>query len=391
MITSLLGIFIRSIPFLGFAVNSRYAIHAHSHVAFLGWVFIALMALIYDAWFSGCRKVMRWFLIYLGIIQVAVFGMLLTFPFTGYALWSIIFSSIHMVASIVFVFFFRKKSLPGNIKVKPFIRLALIFMAVSALGPLALGPLSASGQTGGILYDGAIYFYLHFQYNGWFTLAIIGLLLAMVDMEIIPEASKRLNKSLWFFGTGIILTYVLSLLGYRLPIGFNVVGGIGALLQLVGFFLIRPLINRAIQNIDQKFIKRLISLSLLVLMSKLVIQFLTSVPAIIQLTYFNRDFVIAFLHWMLLGFVSTFLLGLISYRTIHFRFHRALKASLGIYLISFLLTEAVLVGKRIILLETGIEVVNAGLLILSIGLGVSFFSLLIIVLKSIIHGSKPVA
>ena len=105
LILSLVGIILRykiilPLPF----VNQKNLLHAHSHFAFSGWVSMALFTAI--VWVLSkhatldLKKYERLFL--LG--QFASFGMLFTFPFFGYKLPSIFFSTVSVIFSYLFVY-----------------------------------------------------------------------------------------------------------------------------------------------------------------------------------------------------------------------------------------------------------------------------------------------
>lgn len=77
-----------------------YVLHAHSHVAFLGWIFNAFIALAL-AHFVVPAERPRYRRVFL-VAQVAVAGMLLTYPVQGYAAASIASSTLHMICAAVF-------------------------------------------------------------------------------------------------------------------------------------------------------------------------------------------------------------------------------------------------------------------------------------------------
>ena len=59
-----------------------------------------------------------------------------------------------------------------------FLRWAFIYAILSGIGPFATGPLIALGLRDTTLYFDAIYFYLHFQYNGFFAFMVLAYLYA---------------------------------------------------------------------------------------------------------------------------------------------------------------------------------------------------------------------
>ena len=56
-------------------------------------------------------------------------------------------------------------------------------MVISTMGPWAIAVISAKGLAGSEYFNAAIYFFLHFQYNGWFAFAIIGLFFWLLGAE----------------------------------------------------------------------------------------------------------------------------------------------------------------------------------------------------------------
>ena len=172
------GILLRYLQtsFIG-GLNYKFLLHTHSHIALLGWVYIALiLAIVNSIRFSepnlnnaGFRRIL-WF------TNITVVGMMISFPVQGYGVVSITFSTLFLFASYWFVgwFFANVKSKPLTIGAK-FIRSGLIYLVISSFGPWALGPIMVIGESHSDWYYMAIYFYLHFLYNGFFVMSIFGL------------------------------------------------------------------------------------------------------------------------------------------------------------------------------------------------------------------------
>ena len=178
IITAILGAFLRFLiiqPIEG--INYKYFLHGHSHVAFMGWIFNALFAIIYISFIKQNDRPIKSYSIMFWLFQISVVGMLLTFPVQGYAALSITFSTMHVLVSWWFAFKAWKdiSDLPAHKFSAPraFIKWSLLFMVLSSAGPFALGYIMAKGLSDTYFYQLAIYFYLHFQYNGWFTFAIL--------------------------------------------------------------------------------------------------------------------------------------------------------------------------------------------------------------------------
>src|SRR5690554_8049063 len=104
---ALLGLLLRYFAVSSIEFEYRYVVHAHSHVALLGWIYFALITLIGHFFLKDKipRKVYRRIF---GFTMFTVIGMLASFPFTGYALFSIIFSTLFLFASYFYVWAFFK-------------------------------------------------------------------------------------------------------------------------------------------------------------------------------------------------------------------------------------------------------------------------------------------
>src|SRR5690554_531713 len=137
-------------------------LHGHSHVAMLGWAYLALYVLIgsrfipKEIWSKPFYGRLFWF------TQVTVIGMIFSFPAQGYGPVSITFSALHVVASYMFCYRAWKDMVFQQTEVRTIMRTALVFLVVSTLGVWFLGPLAMSGQRSSILYQLVIQFYLHF-------------------------------------------------------------------------------------------------------------------------------------------------------------------------------------------------------------------------------------
>ena len=94
-----LGLLLRMLPFMnGFPLLFKNVLHGHSHFAFGGWLMPVILALLIR-YFNELRtyiSFVHWRNIAF-IFLVSAYGMLFTFPFTGYALYSVIFSSISIL------------------------------------------------------------------------------------------------------------------------------------------------------------------------------------------------------------------------------------------------------------------------------------------------------
>ena len=239
--------------------------------------------------------------------------MLVTFPFMGYAFPSIFFSTAHMLFSLVFVILFFRHTSKSSLHAR-FFRTGLVFMLISGLGPLALGPIIVFSSRETPLYDMAIYFYLHFQYNGWFTMAVFGLLCKLMEDFGIPiksEIGKTIYRLLVY---SIILTLALSAIGFDNSRFVRIVGLIGAAIQIWAGFLFLKIVfikNQLIKYINDGLVKWLFGISLFSWLLKIMMQMLSGLPVISDFVYMSRDAIIMYLHLSFLGFTTCFVLGLL--------------------------------------------------------------------------------
>jgi hypothetical protein len=351
LLVALIGILMRyqlfkPIPGLIFP----YLVHAHSHLAFLGWVFMALYALILYRFVPTEKVTAGRYRNFFLILQAANLGMLFTFPFTGYAAGSIIFSSVHALVSIAFALFFLKDSKSvartSNEKViYLFIRWSLILMIVSNLGPFALGPVIANGGARSKLYFLIIYFYLHFQYNGWFTFAVLGLLLNYFSRRGYHFQYSGLRHFFYLNLIAVFPAYVLSALWLQPAIGWYLTGFVAALMQVVTNFVFFTMLRGKWRGFLRHFGwsgKALLISGLLAFTLKNILQLLSSLPAMHTLAFHERGNIIAYLHLVLIGFI-TFLIFLLMLKEKFFEEKGSFKLGIWLLMATFLITEIILV------------------------------------------------
>ncbi len=264
--------------------------------------------------------------------------MLFSFPVQGYKAVSITFSTLSILASfyLVMVMWKLMSNYTQTASAK-FLKAGLFYLAISAIGPLATAPIIAIGDAGTPIYYNAIYYYLHFQYNGWFTFAILAVIYKMLD-----STRGKTNGSLVFilFNLSVIPSFILSVLWNQPGIIFNIIGGMAALLQVVAlYFLLRD-----IKSLQWKWsgIESIFLLAISAFVLKIILQLLSAVPSVAVLAYQQRNITIAYLHLVLLGFVSLFSFAAIGKKYIVN--YSVFTTGILLFLFSFLTTQALLVG-----------------------------------------------
>lgn len=348
LIAAVFGVVLRSFHSIEIPVNYKFIVHTHSHIALLGWVYLGFTTLIYKLFVQSPLKDKKYRRIF-WFTQLTLVGMLLTFPFQGYALFSIIFSTLFLFASYWFVWFFGKHANREFKKSNSYtlIKAALWYLVISSLGPWALGAIMNTLGPESIWYRLAIYFYLHFQYNGWMVLALFGLLFFVLEKNEIQISKKIFQNFFWSVNVGILLTFFLSTLWTKPPLLFNLLGGFGgvfqiwALLSLIG--IVKNNRNKLLV-IFSKFQFVLLKTVAVLIGIKMLLQLLTTLPYIADLAAKYIDFTIGYLHWTFLGVVSIGLFLFLEY----FKLIRVSKKPYLAYLLGFALTEVLIFYKGIV-------------------------------------------
>jgi len=311
-IVAFLGFCLRSkILFpLGF-MNYRYFLSAHSHFAFAGWAGLGLITLMIFDLLPAERYRKRFYLWVLAAIEVSSLGMVFTFPFYGYNTASILFSTLYIVATVAFAPVFIKDIL-GSLQSKIVRALsisAVTSLLISFIGTLGLIYILSGKSTDAILYRDSIYTFLHFEYNGFFTLSVFALFFNYTARKnILP--SKDASKFTFLLCLSIIPSLFLSLLWHN-SVLFYSIAGIGSVLILISlYYLLRY--YRSIQSL-QIFTRRLsatfVLFAFLSFCVKMILNVGTIYPALGNAVYGDRPVIIGFLHLVFLGFLSFYLLS----------------------------------------------------------------------------------
>lgn len=319
-------------PVVGLAYG--HVLHAHSHVAFLGWIFNAFFALALRLFVPVPERggYIRLFL----VTQIAVAGMLFTYPFTGYAAASISFSTLHMVCAGVWAWKLlrRNRAAPAA---RPFLWIAFGCMLLSGLGPLALGPLAALDLRESPWYLLSIYFYLHFQYNGWFVFFLLAVLLQQLAAGGNNSLQPAARRTAGWLAAGTVLTLALSALWLAPPRWVYVAALAGGAALLMGSVPLWHLARRATGLFRTPLTRLLAGTALAVLLVKHVLQFVAAWPGLALLAE-QRFVVIGFLHLVFLGIVSPLLVAW-GREAGWWRLTPAGRAGLGLLGIGFVVTQ----------------------------------------------------
>lgn len=342
-----MGLLLRFFFVTPIPLNYKFILHAHSHTALLGWIYLGLTTLIYKLFLSEAQKPKLYKRIFI-FTNICIVGMLVTFPIQGYALFSIIFSTLFLFASYWFTWF-SMKYIPQKFKnrfSRKLLKTSLLYLALSSIGPWAIGGVMATFGPESIWYKTSIYFYLHFQYNGWFILSLLGVLFYIFEKKGIQFNPEKLKSFFLLLNFGILFTVFLSVLWFAPPIIFYIFGLAGAVAQGLAFYELYFLLKEHFPIFKKSFAPRaflLLKIAGSLTVIKLLLQLFSAFPYIANLAFQLKDFVIGYLHLVFLGIVITTLLAFLNY----FKLLRLPKSFVWIFLLAFVTTESLIFYKAI--------------------------------------------
>lgn len=330
-------IFVTEIPFFDY----KHVLHAHSHIALLGWGFIALAGILVFTMIPKVRNTKTYKLLFI-TNSVTALGMLVSFLVQGYGIVSIAFCTIHLILVYIFALHFLKdlKNV-DNTYAKKFAIWAIITLLISTLGLLAIAPVSMFLGKLHPLYYASIQFFLHFQFNGWFTFGLLALL-----CKYLPKNENALKFPKGTFSIiiiSLILTYTLSITWSTPKSILFYLNSIGVILQIIAFSMLWIGFSK---NTKIPFKKLsidgwLFRLGIISLASKIIVQGAVSIPFIAKISYTIRNFVIGFIHLTMLGAFSLTLLAILLYKN-YIPDSILAKNGYALLIAGFILTEMIL-------------------------------------------------
>ncbi len=364
-------------------IDYKSILQAHSHVTFLGWGFLAVISSIGLVYYPKKLESSS----YLKGLFVAMFtmllGMLISFPIQGYKLFSILFLSVFLITSYLYLIVILKELKPNKTYSSRFIKTGIYYYFLSSLAIWVIAIVTIKfGKT--ILYYNSIYFYLHFLYNGFFVFTLFGLLMKYIEQKQIAIKEKYVNYFYVFTNIACVPAYALSLLWTEVPTVLYYIGFIAGFFQLISLFYL--------YKVNSVFLKTLVSkhlrfISIFVLTSyflKVVMQFFSVFPVVIEkAVQLKPYFIIGYLHLFTLGFMSLFIILLVL-------LHSKVKwnvLGVNLLILGILLSEFLLFfqGVLVAFLTIGIPSVDSVLLVVS---GLMPLGLLLIFGKLVLYNHK---
>ena len=315
MLVALLGLLMRYKILFEFPLLDQKSLqHSHSHFAFAGWVSHTLMTLLISFLQKHDLKNNIAFKKYNSILignLICSYVMLFSFIIQGYGAVSITFSTLSIFASYWFAYVFFKdcKQIETKSTAVKWFKAAIFFNVISSLGTFALAYMMATKNIHQNEYLASIYYYLHFQYNGWFFFACMGLLLDY--LKVTTSSNRIYSQSFILLFWSCIAGYFLSTLWLDLPLWIYIITAISAVVQVIIWYLLFKTIikeNKSIFVNLPGYLKYLIIFISLALSVKFLLQLGSTIPAVSELAFGFRPIVIAYLHLILLAIISLFLL-----------------------------------------------------------------------------------
>jgi hypothetical protein len=221
-------------------------------------------------------------------------------------------------------------------------------LVFSSIGPWALGAIMSTLGKTSIWYKLSIYFYLHFQYNAWFLLGILGVVFYLFQKLKLTYQPRDFKRFFYLLNSGVILSFFLSTYWTNPPIVFYLLGGLGVILLLFAFYQLFAFILRNKYQLKaglSSFNYQILKITGILLVGKIFMQSLTAMPFFADLAFENLDFVIGYLHWVFLGFVSLALFGFLNW----LKLIRLSKKAFYLYLSGFVISEILIFYKGFVL------------------------------------------
>src|SRR5690606_38711009 len=245
-IVAILGVIMRykiaySLPI----VDQKFMQEAHSHFAFYGWITQIIYVLIIRYLYGILpAETLKKYNILLIINAVAAYVMIPSFIYNGYFSVSIAASTAALLTSFAFFFFLLRDLRGTRDLIKPWFLAGLFFAVISSAGVFNLSYMMATENMNQTLYLASTYYYLHFQYNGFFIFCCIGFLMLSLKNIGAVITEKDNNLIFWLMFIGCVIGYGLSVLWMKIPLWILIVILLGTIAQTVSAFKLYALVKK---------------------------------------------------------------------------------------------------------------------------------------------------
>ena len=346
LLVAILGVLLRyKITFSLLIINQKYLQHSHSHFAMTGWVTQVIMILLaYDVSSVFSEKHFKKYNFVLFFNLASAYGMLVSFLFQGYGAVSIFFSTCSILAMYLFGIQLWKDMSKSTVKPPSFLwfRASIIFAALSTLGIMFLVHLMVSRNRDINIQQATTYYFLHFQYNGFFFFSCFGLFLNILRNQGIELT--RMNKFFWIYSIATAVSYFLSTLWMHFPLGiYLIVAASGVVLPIGWIWFVRQLRDH-LSTLRQSLsipVQWLLLLSSIAYTIKVILQAGSIVPSLNNMAFGYRPIVIGYLHLVFLAVITIFILGYLLYKR-HLNYNKLLWCGMVVFIIGIIANELAL-------------------------------------------------
>ncbi len=323
--------------------NYKNILEGHSHIAFLGWGFLAVISLLGKEYFPQKQNDstrLKWFF---RIMVYALFGLLVSFPLQGYQFFSILFLSIFLLTSYFYLFSILQELKNDKSIVTRFIKTGIFFYFLSSIAIWCVGIIVAKLGKHEIYYN-TIYFYLHFLYNGFFVFTLLGLFFRYISKKVSAEKLQILSPFYALTTLSCVLGYSLSMLWSNDYITIRFLAVFSALLQLISLLYLLKILKVVFSVQLLKQVKLILSFVFLAFILKVILQFLSVFPELFHhVLLFKSNYIIGYIHLFTLGFLSPMIFVLFS-TNLKIQLD---KIGIAFYFTGFILSEFILFGQGI--------------------------------------------
>ena len=378
VISAIYGLSLRLYKVTSFiTIDYKRILQAHSHVTFLGWGFLAVISIIGIVYYPEKLKKSIYLKSLFYIMASMLVGMLISFPIQGYKLFSIVFLSVFLIVSYLYLIEVYKVLKEDKSYDSRFIKIGIFYYFLSSLAIWMIAIVTVKyGKT--TLYYNSVYFYLHFLYNGFFVFTLFGLFIKYLKQQKIQVGDKQIKYFYLYTHIACVPAYTLSLLWANNSLVVNVFSVLSAALQLVTLLFLYRIVKSFFKQKKSRQVKWMGILIFGSYFLKIILQAVTVFPGMIKITLQLKPyFIVGYLHLFTLGFMSMliFLLLILLVKV------KLSKIGMYIFILGILLSEGLLFlqGGLFLIFKNGITNINLLLLFVSslmpIGLLLIYFNI----------------
>ncbi|MRJ08304.1 hypothetical protein EDL99_05355 [Ornithobacterium rhinotracheale] len=346
-IIALLGTYLRSFMHLPLVLEYKNLVHAHSHVAFQGWLYLASFVLLTKMYLTPQAYQNGKYALQFKLTLLVVVGILISFALQGYALYSIIFSTLFQLLNYWFIYRFIKdtccKDKTKSTSLK-FMYTGLFFNLVSSIFPFFIGFVAAKKSISHEIYNALVYGFLHFQYNAWFMFTAIGLFVKSLENKKIRIHANLWQKFYVLMLVSVVPAVALSMGGMSFFPSIQFIAYAASALQILAEIYLIMILLKVLPEFISKtnsYTNYFWTTFLICSLLKISIQSVSVLPWLKSLAFVEKNLILSYLHLCFIGVLSaSFLASLIEQKFLSINLW--LKIGAGIGFLGFFITELIM-------------------------------------------------